>query len=88
MKKCEEVIEMWEEECEKPFNYVFNIQINREDFNEMVEEIKVIIRENNQLKEKVDKYEKALINTYVDGMSIDEILMASEYIDIKENNEL
>lgn len=39
MKKCNEVIAEWRNECSKPWKIVFGIQIDKDDFNEMISEM-------------------------------------------------
>lgn len=55
MKKCNEVINEWKNYCENPFKIVFNIQIDTEDFNEMIREIEEMKKENELMKKFMEK---------------------------------
>ncbi|MBD1379135.1 hypothetical protein [Metabacillus arenae] len=54
MKKFNEVINNWESHNNQKGVYVFNIQIDKDDFNEMIREIKELQQENKDYKECTD----------------------------------
>lgn len=55
MKKIKELVDQWEKAINKPFNIISSVEIGREDFRQVIEEIKKLQEENRILKEFVDE---------------------------------